>query len=221
MKEHSLNDQVYLAAYTEDAQRAAAKPLAKISRDETLRYHAADHTLGQVYPEAKKLAGAEGFTADELLLIEVVALFHDTGFQKEYVANEPIGAAAAKAYAEKSGNDFLIKNAQLIYEAVLNTNMKERPKNKFEAVIRDADLAILGKPEFLIWNRRLRQETLLHPDPTSDTYQAALTQKAWLIDQLAFLDNHHWWTDAAKAAYTIQKALSRQALIDLIALEKD
>jgi HD superfamily phosphodiesterase len=60
-----------------------------------LYYHNADHTLLDVLPSSIQLAQLEQIGAEEMLLLKVAVLFHDTGFTKQYPNNEEIGAEIA------------------------------------------------------------------------------------------------------------------------------
>jgi len=195
-------------AYEEDIKLEASQHLNSLPPE--LYYHNASHTLQYVYPEAKRLAKMEGINEDEMLILVLISLFHDTGFSIKYSDNEGDGAQMAKDYAVNSNNVVLQDAAQIAYDAILNTNMKSRPRNRYEEIIRDADLSILGKQEFLEWNIRLRLEILNHPE--SGMYQLALDEKKWIESQLVFLKNHQWFTQSAKTLYQAQKEKNIQQL---------
>lgn len=202
----------FINAYEEDIRLEAEKHLQSLSP--SLLYHCASHTFDHAYPEAKRLAKMEMLDDDEILIIVLIALYHDTGFTDQYVANEELGAQKARDYATDSNNQVLQNAAQLIFETVLNTNMKSAPKNKYEEIIRDADLSILGKPEFLEWNQRLRLEILSYPE--SSMYQLALDEANWIRSQLDFLKNHQWFSESARMLYEEQKTRNIQQLNNLL-----
>ncbi len=202
----------FLDAYEEDIRFEAKRHLQSLSPD--LLYHNETHTMEYAYPEAKRLAKMEMFDDDEILIIVLIALYHDTGFTDQYIANEELGAKKAKDYAAHSNNQTLQDAAQIIFEAILNTNMKSAPKNKYEEIIRDADLSILGKPEFLEWNQRLRLEIMSYPE--SGMYQLALDEKDWIKSQLIFLQNHQWFSESARILYEEQKMRNIQQLKNLL-----
>jgi HD superfamily phosphodiesterase len=191
----------FLLAYEDDAKIEAIKILESLPNN--LRYHVSSHTLDYVYPESVKLSKLEGLNDDSRLIIAVSALFHDTGFTNQYQANEPIGAKNAFDYTFHSLNQVLIDNSVLIHKAIENTNMQNRPRNIVQKIIRDADLSVMGKPEFLEWNDKLREEILLHPE--SGMYQFATDNQRWAQSQLKFLLDHKWFTNAALKTYEIQK----------------
>ncbi len=197
-------------AYEDDIRLEAEKKLQSLPPE--LLYHNASHTTECVYPEAKMLAVAEKLSEDEMLIIALIALYHDAGYLEKYSGNEIIGAQKAKDYAIGSNSTVLQDAAQIIFDAVLNTNMQAAPRNKYEEIIRDADLSIIGKPEFFEWNERLRLEILNHPE--SGMYQLALDERKWIESQLSFLKTHQWFTQSAETLYQAQKEKNIQQLAD-------
>jgi predicted metal-dependent HD superfamily phosphohydrolase len=196
------NGQSFLKAYEEDARLTVERLLEKLPPD--LLYHGPPHTLEYVYPEAMAIGRLEeGVDHEGLLILAVIALFHDTGFLYQYVANEPIAADLARTYASESNSTTLRGAAQSIYEAILNTDMQSPPKNLLERMIRDADLSILGMPEFMASSQQLREEILLHPE--AKMYATAHSDHDWATSQLKFLESHHWFTATAMRLYGDQK----------------
>jgi len=194
-----------------EAENKARREVVQILTAETfpkdLYYHGPPHTTQFVYPEAKALATVE-FAGDEyfdecMLVVAVAALFHDTGFIDQYPDNEPLGAARARDFALASENKILRENAEAIAAAILNTNMKSKPKNKIEEVLRDADLSVMGSQAFGWWSNRLRQEAMDHED--SNLHLPAMDEAFWARAQLQFLSSHQWFTDAAVERYQTQK----------------
>ena len=83
-----------------------------------LFYHGTGHTF-RVYESASLYAGLEGLTSKERSLLKVAALFHDTGFIKQYSHNEEIGVQIAR----KALPDFGYSNEELneIEHVILGT----------------------------------------------------------------------------------------------------
>ena len=193
----------YSAAYEEHAYLEVYALLENLPKN--LFYHKRSHTLEYVYPQALRLARTEGISPDNRLLLATAALFHDTGFLDQYAANEPFGAARGREYAGQSYNRVLRQGAQTIYEAIVNTNMKEPPKNLIERILRDADLSVIGMPEFHHWNDNLRWECRKHEKESPAMYEFATDDKKWATSQLAFLEKQTWFTASARRLYENQK----------------
>lgn len=196
-----VTDRIYFEAYTLDAEFEAIGILSNLPVD--LIYHCSAHTLQYVYPTAIQLAEGENLSEEEKLLVAVTALFHDTGFLVQYEPHELEGAKNAFQYASGSNCIILQRNARLIAKAILQTSMKRPPANTIERIIRDADVSILGYPEFIDWNTNLRQEALLHPE--SKLHAPALDDESWATNQLKFLLNHRWFTESGERIFGERK----------------
>jgi hypothetical protein len=185
---------------------AVVKPILQ-SLPVDLVYHSGEHTLGIVYPQSVRLAEMEGLSKDEIILLSVAALFHDTGFTVTYASHEMHSAQMAYDYATSSQCEVIRNGAQIIANAILCTNLGGRlPENPIEFILRDADLSPLGLECFPDWNKRLQEEcrshrqAFLHPDAQDDYL--------WAQMQVRFFREHEWFTTAAKALYDGQKQLN-------------
>jgi len=185
-----------------DATRVAYGLLNRL--DDSIIYHRKEHTTDIVVPAALAIAEAEGFALEEKLLVGIFAAFHDTGFIEQYNANEPIGARLLEEYGRLSDYAFSEEQIQWGKDAIENTNMKNPPQTKYAKVLRDADFAVLGHPDFVQWNTDLKEECKLHPE--SPMHQASLTDAEWGKSQLGFLLSfHNWFTKGARNLYETTK----------------
>ena len=57
-----------------------------------LYYHGVHHTRDDVVLATERLAAEVGLDAEASLLLKTAALYHDTGFLKRYIRNEPLAA---------------------------------------------------------------------------------------------------------------------------------
>ncbi|MAG72718.1 hypothetical protein CL620_00250 [archaeon] len=194
----------------EEAKKVASLHLANL--DETFYYHRKGHTIKGVVPTAMMLAKKEKFTKQETYLVAIAALFHDTGFTKQYLENEIIGADLAEEFMEKHG--FSKEQIITVRNAILSTNLKYTPVTKFEKVLRDADLAALGKKGFWEWMQDLRKETLHYPE--CHLFEYAKSWDVWLGFEVYFLEQQHsWCTPSAHKLFSKQKAKNLSRLKEL------
>jgi HD superfamily phosphodiesterase len=101
-------------------------------------YHHYEHAL-DVMQRAVYLAKKEGLNEQEIEILALSALFHDTGFIIQYDKNEPIGAKIAQNYLKMMMYDR--NKIELIEEIILATDPDYKtPKNIYEKIIKDADL---------------------------------------------------------------------------------
>jgi len=75
---------------------------------------------------------------DELEILAIAGLFHDTGFVIQYDNNEYIGAKIAKNFLR--ANLYSEEKIKLIESLILITNPQEKPITLLEKIMKDADL---------------------------------------------------------------------------------
>lgn len=187
-----------------DFEAAASKAYGLLDNlPNELSFHCRDHTEQIVVPGSLEIARLENLTPENCWLVGIAALFHDTGFTKQYIGNEPIGAKLAEEYMRTAELAYTEAQIQAVTEAILNTNMKNNPPSQLAEVLRDADLSAIGRQDFLTWQNRLRAEVLVHPE--SPMFENAKRDKVWGKFQLNFLVSHRWFTKSAVSLFEEQK----------------
>jgi predicted metal-dependent HD superfamily phosphohydrolase len=138
-----------------------------------------------------------GVNGETLLLLETAALYHDTGFLLQYGDHE----TASIAIARETLPDFGYTHAQieLIVGLIGATRMPQRPRTPLQELICDADLDLIGREDFVRLNHELHKEVSVYSGRDISEYE-------WLIDQLKFLEDHHFFTRAALATRSEGKA---------------
>lgn len=154
-----------------------------------LVYHDADHTFAVVLPAAERYAEAEGLDDVTRALVSVAAAFHDTGMLDTYRHHEEVSARFAESAMRSLG--FGDEEIARVRGMILATHLPQAPRDPAECVLADADLDILGRADFLDVNRRLREELARMGTTFSDA--------EWYTQQAAFLRDHSYFTDSAKA----------------------
>ncbi len=137
-------------------------------------YHQYEHSI-DVMQRAVYLWEKEWISQEEVEILAIAALFHDTGFTIQYDDNEPIGAKIAHNYLKTIL--YPIEKIKLVEQLILATSPKVEPKNKLEEIIKDADLDNLGRDDFFETAQRVKKELetikkIKIKDP--DWYHAAL-----------------------------------------------
>ena len=161
-----------------------------------LAYHDLAHTTELVAPAAEDLGRAAGLDDRQLGLLAVAAWFHDVGFVERYADNEPIGAELAAT--TMAGLGFSPHDVEEVADAILATALPQSPTTELGRLLCDADLSVLGTERFAERDAGLRTE-LAHEGQDLD-------DDAWSRRQLAFLESHDWWTEAARARWAATKA---------------
>lgn len=72
---------------------------------------------------------------------------------------------------------------------ILATRIPQKPQNRLEEIIADADLDYLGRDDFRIIGNRLFEEL--------QTYGIIRTEQQWNALQIDFLEQHHYFTQTA------------------------
>jgi adenylate cyclase len=155
---------------------------------ENMLYHDIPHTLN-VEKAAMRYGKLEGITSEEMRLIRTAALFHDSGFILKYDHNEDFGIAMAKAMLPKFG--YSIEQIEIVCNCIHATKPNVLPESLLEQIMVDADYDYLGRPDYHVIVKKLRQEL-------SD-YGTEMSEVEWLKYQLNFLENiHKYFTVSAK-----------------------
>lgn len=113
---------------------------------ENMYYHQYAHSL-DVYKRATYLAKKEWLSKEEIEVLQIAALFHDTGFIIRYEKNEPLGAKIASNYLMSIS--YPQEKIQLIERIILATDPDyKKPKDIYEKIIKDADIDNIGREDF-------------------------------------------------------------------------
>ncbi|MEI7735713.1 MAG: phosphohydrolase [Ferruginibacter sp.] len=172
--------------YDRVRERILAKLEKSLGRD--LSYHSVTHTI-DVETQAIRIAAAEEITdIEELLLLKLACLYHDSGFLFTYKEHEAAGCRLVRE--ELPG--FGLTNLQIdrICGMIMATKIPQTPYNKLEEVICDADLDYLGREDFfpiaqtlfLEWKSRF----------------FIVEENEWNHVQFNFFKLHHYFTSTNK-----------------------
>ncbi|HWJ27821.1 MAG TPA: HD domain-containing protein [Flavisolibacter sp.] len=160
-----------------------------------LTYHNLAHTE-DVLQQAIILAHEEGIVSpDEIFLLKVSALYHDTGFLSEYNGHEEKSCEIAQTELPKYG--LTEKQIDLVCGMIRATKIPQNPQNKLEEIICDADLDYLGRNDFYSIGDGLFKE-FMHQGIVSNEYE-------WNKLQVGFLQKHVYFTNSCKKKREVLK----------------
>ena len=151
-------------------------------------YHDVWHTREDVMPQAARLAQLCGCTPEQIELVHVAAAYHDLGFIETDRNHELAGVRIAAQMLPQHGFD--ARYIEAIIGMILATRLPQDPRTLLEMIVADADLDVLGRDDFFERNLLLRQELSARGFSVDDT--------AWYKSQLAFLESHTYFTEAAQ-----------------------
>jgi uncharacterized protein len=166
-----------------------SKVLAELDQhlDPRLTYHCRQHTE-DVLQHTERIAIAENLIQPrKLLLMKTAALFHDSGFVDIYVGHEE--RSCEIMIKELKGFDFDVSEISLMTGMIMATKMPQSPKALHEMVLCDADLDYLGRDDFPVINKRLKNELL--------AFGFIKDLNEWNELQVNFLSKHRYFTNSS------------------------
>lgn len=149
-----------------------------------LTYHNCDHTK-LVLKKVVFIGEMEKVSDEELFLLKVAALYHDTGYMKSNENHEAESCRIAEKELTESG--FEKTEIDQLCGMIMATRIPQEPKAHLEGILADADLEYLGTPEFEIISNKLYTE-MKH-------FRPGLTLKQWYELQIKFFTLHHYHTN--------------------------
>ncbi|MBW2961123.1 HD domain-containing protein [Mesonia aestuariivivens] len=165
------------------------------SRCKELAFHNSQHTK-EVFNSAKKIGAYVNLSEEELEIVLLAALFHDTGNMDCFKNHESVSAQKASDYLNEIG--FEPSKIEKVIKCILATKMPQSPTNILEEVICDADLAHLGEESFISKNGLLRKEW-------SEHLKICFSNKEWVKLNIDFLECHRYFTPYGKKLLLPQK----------------
>ncbi len=167
-----------------------------------LSYHGVHHTI-DVVKQSVAIAKREGVCREEdLLLLRISALYHDTGFLLTYNDHETESCNKAKKELPVFGfSEARIKKICAMIEA---TRIPQKPRNLLEQIIADADLDYLGRNDFKKISKTLQTEFI--------SYGIVSTKKAFEELQLRFFESHEYFTKSSQKLRGPVKSLHYEEL---------
>jgi len=154
---------------------------------DNLYYHGPHHTV-DVYESAKNLGEKEKISDDDMELLEIAALFHDSGFMVKYADHEEVGCKIARATLPDYG--YTVKQIDIICDIIMATKLPQLPKTHLQEIICDADLDYLGRDDFEQISGTLVQEM--------DAFGKGVNKDQWNTIQINFLGQHKYFTETSQ-----------------------
>lgn len=147
-------------------------------------YHNHKHTE-YIIEKVVEIGKHENCTPEEIELLKMAALWHDVGYINTYDRHEEEGCNLVRKYFPGFG--ITDEETDAVCNLIIATRIPQEPHNKLEEIIADADLEYLGTPGAPAMAEKLFNE-LKYRNP-------ALSHKDWNKTQIAFLSNHHYFTN--------------------------
>jgi uncharacterized protein len=175
-----------------------------LSKD--LTYHTVQHTL-DILRNAERIARDENIHNEEdLFLLKVACLYHDSGFLRTYKGHEEESCNLAKK--DLPVFDWNKKQLKIVCGLIMATKIPQSPSNNLEEIICDADLDYLGTSDFFPTGDKLFLE--LKKKGLVDS------KKEWNVIQVNFLKEHRYFTATNKKLREPQKLIHLKMIESMI-----
>jgi uncharacterized protein len=170
-------------------------------------YHQFGHAI-DVKNRAIEIAKKEKLSKEEIEIVTIAALFHDTGFIIQYDDNEYIWAKIAKNYLKSIL--YPKEKIKIIERLILATKPDYKtPIDILEKVIKDADLDNLGRDDFFEKGHKLKSEV-------ETIKKIKLKNKDWHHASLDLLNNYSYFTKFQKKDREWKKKENAKKLAEMI-----
>ncbi len=173
----------------------------------TLHYHSIHH-VQDVLQSALKIAENETLSVEEMHLLRLAVLFHDSGLLISHKNHEEKGCELAKQILPSFG--ITEDQVQIICGMIMATRIPQSPKSLLEKILCDADLDYLGRDDFYETGKKLHEEL-----KESGLIE---TEREWNLIQKTFLESHQYHT---RFGQMNRESLKRQHLQEIVAKLKN
>jgi len=179
--------------------------MLKANLPEISHYHNPAHTL-YVQEKALEIGLHEKCTNEELNLLDIAALWHDTGYIRIYKNHEEQSCLLARQYLPEYG--LPANDIETICGMIMSTKIPQSPKNKLEEILADADLEYLGTETF-----EMKSKDLFHE---LRSLNPMLTEDKWNQMQISFISEHKYFTRFCRENRNPVKQVYLKELINAI-----
>ena len=174
--------------------------------DTSLKYHTKEHS-DDVTNMAIALGASDQLDAHSLLLLGIAAAYHDAGFIEHRNDHEIVSAKLAERAMEADGR-FSKEDITLTRQMILDTKLQpdgpsHKVRSRLSSWLIDADLANLGRSDFLTQTELLADELQVPMD-------------LMLKESLTLMNRHEWLSPAGTSNLGMQKDLNKSKLITML-----
>jgi predicted metal-dependent HD superfamily phosphohydrolase len=154
-------------------------------KDKNFVYHNLAHTQS-VVKATSQIANHYQLNEKDFFIVTAAAWFHDTGYFADYYNHEIKGVEMASVFLRNNGVDE--ETIQFISNCILATRMPQRPGNKLEEIVCDADLFHLGTDDFNEKNKQMRKEA-------ESKKGIDISKEEWRKGTIRLFETHNYFTD--------------------------
>jgi HD superfamily phosphodiesterase len=170
--------------------------LLKNELDQTYLYHNHKHTE-RVLKSTREIIENSDVSKEEAQILEIAALFHDTGYIDGSENHEERSVEIATKFLKEQDvkQDFI----DSVSHCIMETKFKDEPTTKLGKIIRDADASHFGKKYFSEASEFLRKELELRQNKV-------YSPSEWRNENIRVLaKKHQFYTDYALKNWQAEK----------------
>ena len=158
---------------------------------ELLLFHNLNYTH-QVVKCARELAVKENLKEEDLHSVILGAWFINIGYLFDFVDHTKQSIRVFRDFLKQV--DYPEEKAKVLLKAIEKALNNQKPENNIEAILADANNAILGSEEFLLWVKYHRQERNYFVKPK-------ITKRSFWQTISNYLNEHEYYTLSAKQKF--------------------
>jgi len=152
-----------------------------------MRFHDLKHTQ-DVFFVATEIALNSEIPHQDILTLQLAALFHDTGYLFDYIGHEEKSKLTAANFLLQEGcPENLIAG---VVQTIDATKMPQHPQTDIQRILCDADLFHLAQTDYADYADRLRAEW-------ASNLQKQFSDQEWRVNNLKFMQQHQYFTTYA------------------------
>ena len=168
-----------------DAAAAYAAKLLTEKLPPEFIYHDLTHTL-DVVKNVIEIGTNSNFEKEKLELVQLAAIFHDTGWTKSIKSHEEAGSNIAREFlASQNVNETDINE---ICELILSTEHNTTPKTLGQKILHDSDILHIGKKKFYSKSLALKSEI-------EQIEKRKISELSWIEFTLDYFEKNNFLTD--------------------------
>lgn len=164
------------------------KDLYATNPHELLLFHNFNYTT-QVAKCAGEIAYNEKLEDDEIEMVLLSAWFINIGYLFDFVNHIDQSVRVIKNFVQEI--NYTADKAEIIIKAIERVLKNNKPENKIEKVLSDANNSIFSSEELLLWVKYHRQERNYFVKPK-------ITKRSFWQTMLSLLNEHEYCTQSAK-----------------------
>lgn len=152
---------------------------------DTFRFHTVDH-MQEVLKFVEIIGNYHQLSDDDMNIVKISAIFHDTGYIKKYKGHEEEGIKIARNFLE----DKLIEESQIkkVEKTIMSTKVPQKPDDLLSKILCDADLINLTYDNYFESAELMRQEW-------NQTGVAKMNELEFHDNSVKFFNSHQFHTD--------------------------